>query len=346
MLKPMVRAAALANFFEVSRDLGYNPNEALREAGLTRAMLADPEHRVPADAAVALLERAAQESGSNTFGLRMAESRPLSNCGAVSLLITHQSTLREALTTLVHFRHAINESLAMQMEDAGKMVIVREEVISASPARQSIELALGVLSRLCSALLGPRWRPHSVNFQHEPPAELSLHRRVFACPIDFGSEFNGVVVAAADLDIPNPSADPTMARYARRFVESLPGAQEPSVVLEARKAIYLMLPSGRATSVGVAQGLGLSVRSMQRQLDDIGVSFSDLLNEVRRDLARRYMQNAQYSVGRVSELLGYSTPGSFTRWFASQFGCAPAQWRQQHTGGARQAMISATAPLS
>ena len=195
--------------------------------------------------------------------------------------------------------------------------------------RQATELAIGVLFRMCAAVLSGRWKPHSVNFTHNAPADLALHKRVFGCRLDFGSEFNGFVCRAADLDTPNPSADPAMARYAQRFVESLPYVSEPSVVLDVRKAIYLMLPSGQASSDRVAQGLGLSVRTMQRQLDEAGVSFTNLINEVRRELAQRYIDNPRYSLVRVSELLGYSTQSSFTRWFIAQFGMAPQQWRQR-----------------
>lgn len=325
-----VRAAALTNFFEVARDVGLNPLPLLRKVGLSRALLEDPEQRIPAEAAVALLEEAAQQAHCMDFGLRMAESRQLSDFGVVSLLISHQPTLRDALTTTIEYRHLINDSLAMQIEDAGKMVIVREEIVSHAPARQATELALGVLHRMCHALLGARWRPHSVNFRHEAPPDLRLHRRLFACRLEFGSEFNGIVCAAADLDAPNPGADPAMARYARRFVESLPRVSEPSVRLDVRKAIYLMLPSGRAGSSYVAQGLGLSVRTLQRQLDEAGTSFTELLNEVRRELAQRYVENPDLAMLRIAELLGYATPSSFTRWFIAQFGMAPQAWRAAH----------------
>lgn len=323
----LVRAAALTNFFDIAQALGYNPQAALRKAGLTPAMLADPEQRIPANAAVNLLEEAAREAACPTFGLRMAESRQLSHFGAVSLLISFQATLRDALATTIKYGHLLNESLAMQMEDVGPMVIVREELLTEAPSRQANELAIGVLYRMCSALMGSRWKPLAVNFSHAAPPDLATHRRLFQCPIDFGQEFNGIVLAAADLDRPNPSAEPAMARHAQRFIESLPGAQAPSVVADVRHAIYLMLPSGRASSAYIAQGLGLSVRTMQRQLDDAGTNFTDLLNEIRSELAQRYMDNPEYSLARVAELLGYSTPSSFTRWFSAQFGMAPMRWR-------------------
>lgn len=84
----------------------------------------------------------------------------------------------------------------------------------------------------------------------------------------------------------------------------------------------------------MAQGIGLSLRSMQRALDASGESFTDILTEVRRDLAQRYVGNPAYSLLRVSELLGYGSAASFTRWFSAQFGQPPNVWRREHAGKA------------
>jgi AraC-like DNA-binding protein len=197
-------------------------------------------------------------------------------------------------------------------------------------ARQATELALGALFRLCSSLLGQRWHPLSVNFAYPPPEDQLVYRRMFGCKLEFGSEFNGFVFTAEELDAPNPMADPVMAGYAERFVDSLLDDREHSHVLDVRKAIYLLLPMGRATIEQVAQSQGINLRTLQRRLEDEGVTFSQLVNEVRRDLVRRYMANSRYSLGRVAEMLGYSVPSSFTRWFTSQFGMAPAVWRQKY----------------
>ncbi len=327
-METQIRAAALAHFFEVAQSLGLNPQPLLRQASLSRAMLQDPDQRVPASAVVALLEAAAQASGCPTFGLRMAESRQLSDFGAMSLLISQQPTLRAALATLIRYRHLVNDSIALLLEDVGKAVVIRQELVSAAGSRQATELAIGVLARMGSALLGARWQPVSVNFTHAAPADLRVHRRLFACPLAFNSEFNGIVCLAADLDAPNPGADPAMARYAQRFVDALPHPGGGAIGHEVRSAIYLLLPMGRATSAAVAQGLGLSLRTMQRQLDEAGETFSGILNEVRRELAQRYVENPQYSLTRVSGLLGYASPAAFSRWFSAQFGMAPVARRQ------------------
>jgi AraC-like DNA-binding protein len=323
-----VRAAALTNFAEVARALGYDPVAALRRAGLPADVLHKADERIAAVAAIQLLEQAAQATGCETFGLRMAQSRQLSNLGVVSLLLSHQPTLRDVLATLIGHLHLVNESLAIGLEDAGAKVILREELVAPVPARQSVELAIGVLYRMCAALFGERWRPDSVHFSHGAPADLTLHRRLFACHIAFDSGFNGVVCAAADLDVPNPAADPGLARYARKVVEAMP-EPGPSVELAVRRAIYLMLPAGRATAQAIAQGLGLSLRTLQRQLDAQGTSFAALLLAVRRELALQYVANARYPLGHVAVLLGYTTHSAFTRWFIAQFGCAPDVWRRR-----------------
>jgi len=332
-MKRMVRAAALTNYFEVAQQLALNPSEMLAQVGIDRAMLADADNRIPAGAVVTLLEESARVSQCLTFGLRMAETRQLTDLGAISLLLTHKRTLREVLLAMINYRHLMNEALALQMEDAGADVIIREEVVTdaTTHSRQATELALGVLARAASALLGNRWKPHRVMFSHEAPPDLHLHRRIFKSKLVFGSEYNAFVCAAQDLDSPSSAANPALARYAEQLLQSLPKAQDRSPSMEVREAIYVLLPMGRATVEQVAKKLGLNVRTLQRQLEEDGVTFSELINSVRRELAVRYVRSGQHSLGQVAELLGYSTQTSFTRWFKSEFGVAPRQWQPDGT---------------
>ncbi|MDD0843933.1 AraC family transcriptional regulator [Pseudomonas sp. Gutcm_11s] len=333
----LVRAAVLTNYLEVAQHLGLKPQALLNDVGLSKTLLQDPEHRIPIDAAVRLLEESAVASGCPTLGLRMAESRQLSDFGAVSLLLTHQRTLRDALQVVVQYRHLLNDSLAIFIEEAGGMVIIREEVVTTTSlnCRQANELAIGVMYRLCAALLGTHWRPISVCFTHPAPEDLQVHRRVLGQKLEFNSEFNGIVCHAADFDVPNPQADPAMARYAQRFLDSLAAEQETPLMFEVRKAIYLLLPMGRATIEQIAMAMGMNVRTLQRRLEENQATFSDLINGVRRDLVLRYLENPNYSLGRIADMLGYSMPSSFTRWFIGQFGMPPAAWRSEH-GGARK----------
>ena len=334
-MSSLIRAATLKNYFEVAQQLDFNPQPLLREVGLSRTMLADPERRIPATAAVRLLEESARLANCDTFGLRMAESRQLSDFGLVSLLLIHQPTLRDALVTTMQYRHLLNELLAIHVEERGRTVVIREEFVpdTGKSSRQAIELALGALYRLCGFLLGPHWKPHSMNFTHEAPDSLLVHRRVFRCATEFGREFNGIICDAADLNFPNPSADPAMAQYVKRMVESLPAPTRNSIATDVRKDLYILMPMGQATIEQVARGRGMNVRTLQRRLEEVNETFSHTLNSVRTELALRYMENPQYSLEAVGRLLGFTSPSSFTRWFSAEFAMAPRAWRKAFRQG-------------
>ncbi|MET0984309.1 MAG: AraC family transcriptional regulator [Steroidobacteraceae bacterium] len=327
----MVRAAALTNYIEVAQQVGLDPFALLSRAGLSSAALENPDNRIAATAVLNLLEESAHAAHCPTFGLRMAETRQIADFGAISLLFTHQRTLREVLLAMIHYRHLLNEALLLHVEDAGKHVIIREELVLDQKvhSRQATELVLGVLARAGSALLGGHWNPYRVLFTHDAPPDVQLHRRVFNCELEFGGEYNGFVCAAADLDYPCAAANPALARYAEQLLEALPNQQIRSTTAEVREAIYLLLPMGRGTVDQVAQSLAVNVRTLQRQLEEEGSTFSDIVNSVRRELAVRYVESKNYSLGHVAELLGYATQTSFTRWFKAEFGVAPMNYRKQ-----------------
>jgi hypothetical protein len=115
-----VRAAVLSHYEAISRHLGLSPLRLLQEVGLHPSVLSSPAQLIPVGAAVTLLEKSAQKTACVAFGLLMAEARVLSDFGPISLLLTHQPSLRAALNTIVQYRHLLNESLAMHIENAGK----------------------------------------------------------------------------------------------------------------------------------------------------------------------------------------------------------------------------------
>lgn len=325
-----VRAAVLSHYDDVAKRLGLSPPLMLRKVGLTPRMLASPTQLIPQESALALLEISARESGCDTFGLHLAEARVLSDFGPISLLLTHQPSIRVALETIAQYRHLLNESLGMYIEDVGKTTIIREEIMSDYPGgtQQSTDMALGVLMLIFRAILGEHWRPQALHFTHPANSDLQVHRRLFGCALHFNSDFNGAVCLKADMDRPNARADAAMASYAQSFIEAMPKRGQSSVVQDVRRSVYLLLPMGRASVEQIASGLGVNVRTLQRRLDEAEVSFSQLLNEVRCELAQRYITHTPHSMGRVAEQLGYSNLSSFTRWFTTQFDCSPSRMRE------------------
>jgi AraC-like DNA-binding protein len=330
---PHVRAVSLSPYFEVARFVGLDPSEMLRRADVDPAELADPEHLIDADRVAALIEASARESDCPVFGLLMAESRSVASVGAVGLLLKHQGTARDVIGAVIEYQSLFTEILALSLEELDGAAVIRTERAAGVGGRQATEYVMGLVCRIVSEVAGGRWHPESAHFLHDPPRDLGVHRRVFQCDLVFGSDFNGFVCPTASLDASNPAADSIMARHARRYLDMLvPDPADGSLTERARRCIYLLLPAGRATLEQVGGNLGLSSRTLQRSLEKEGRTFAILLNEVRRELALRYLASSTHSVTAIGQMIGYATPSSFTRWFAAEFGMAPAAWRAEERG--------------
>lgn len=328
----LVRVAALTGYLETMAGFGVDPRPLLRAEGLSADLLASPEHLIPARAATRLLERSALATGCTTLGLRMAEGRALANLGATSLLIVNQPNLRQALGALTEYRARINSTLVLHIEQHGDTAVLREDfsLSRPEPSRQSSDLALGVLVRLCAAVLGEGWTPAMACFTHQPPAAMDrlVFARAFRCPLQFDSEFNGIVLPVADLDRPNPRADQDLALHARRLLEAVMHPHADGAVQDVDQLIRLLLPSGRATIQTCAASLGLPVRTLQRMLENEGETFSAVLDRARMQLATQYLANPRIRVTDIAAMLGYGSTGSFTRWHISTFGAPPLQRRR------------------
>ena len=207
------------------------------------------------------------------------------------------------------------------IEEAGDVVVLREELIvgHAGPVRQSTELAIGVAFRMLRTLLGPDWRPRRVCFAHDAPADRSVHERVFGRDVEFGHDFNGIVCARADLDLPNPGADPAMAKYARQLLETSLAGPADDMSRDVRELVVMLLGTGSCTIERVAQHMGVDRRTIHRRLAREQQTFSGLVDTVRRELAERYLKDRSRPLAEVSSLLGFAAPSGFSRWYRRQF---------------------------
>lgn len=326
----LVRTVTLNGFLNVCNAHGVNSHVLLREVGLDASALVDSERHISAETLCKLLDLAAKESGCGSFAIQMAQARQTLDFGILGVLMRHKPNLREMWQSAIQYRKLLNDATAISLEQSGDLSILRFELLlnSEIPQQQACELVAGVMLRTCQAVLGQAWSPKEVRFMHAPPQEQYQHKQFFGCPVSFGSEFNGMVLRNVDMAAPNPAADPELVRYAESVAMPMRAFGENALLQEVRKNIYLLMPLEQACIERVAEQMHLSTRTLQRQLDQNGTSFSQVLDTVRKNLVLRYMKNDRYSIGQVASLTGYARQASFTRWFQVNFGMSPRQWRQ------------------
>lgn len=332
----LVRSASLGSYEQVARDANLDPFRMLREAGIHHSALRDPDLMIDADAVGRLLERSARLSGMADFGLRMAEHGRLSNLGPVALVMREEPTVRQALECLVRYMRLHNEGLQARLVDDGALTIIHVDLIMATtvPARQGIELSVGVLARILSLFLGKSWRADCVCFSHDRPADLARHHRLFGPHVEFRHDFNGIVCRSGDLETAISTADPAMARIVRRQLDDLLAGTSDTTLGKVRKLVVFLLPLGQCTAERVAGGLGVDRRTVARHLAGEGQTFSSILDAVRGELAQRYLQGSDRPLSDVAELLGFSELSSFSRWFSRRFGCSASIWKARATSAA------------
>ena len=92
---------------------------------------------------------------------------------------------------------------------------------------------------------------------------------------------------------------------------------------EVEQVLEPLLPGGDVGIDRVARALGSSRQTLYRKLKTEGVTFEQVLDELRHRLARRYIREGM-SVKEAAYRLGFSEPAAFSRAFKRWTGSSPS----------------------
>ena len=171
-------------------------------------------------------------------------------------------------------------------------------------------------------------RPRRIELTRPSVNEAMLSKH-YGCELRFAAPQDSMVFDQATLALPMVNRD------AQLFSVLLPGLElamesddpERSLVDDVRRALAEAMCGARPSITSLAKSLGMSSRTLQRRLGDLGASYQDLLNDVRRQSARRLLADTDYVTGEIAFLLGFEEVNSFVRAFHAWEGTSPAKWR-------------------
>ena len=336
-----VLAAMVQGNLHAAGAFGLDADALQRAAGLSAEALADPDGRVPFERHVALWEAIDAAPRALDFGMWLGRGMSLPALGVVGYVMQHAPDVGAALRCLERFNGLLGDGVGPAISERGDAVVLHRVEPPRVARLLSLSLAapLGTVTLLRElAGLGPG-EPiaREVGFQHPPfPGEtLAALEAAFACPLRFNDGEMRLVLPRALLARPLVSPNPGLFAYLERHAEALQArlGGTASLAARVRELLAARLRQGEPEQGAIARALGLSERTLQRRLQDEGVTFANLLDEVRADLGRMYLGDLQLAIFEVAFLLGYSEPSPFNRAFRRWTGQSPSDFRAALASG-------------
>jgi len=158
--------------------------------------------------------------------------------------------------------------------------------------------------------------------------------RFVGTKIEFGADLDEFALNLDARELPVVHSDPYLNDLLVKYCEAaLANKRGDRSHLRTRveNAISPLLPHGRVVVADVARSLGMSERTLARKLSDEGLNFTEILQQLRRDLAVRYLDDHKLHISKIAWLLGFNEVSSLTHTFKRWTGRTPSQLR---TGGA------------
>jgi AraC-like DNA-binding protein len=306
---------------------GHDPEAVFARVGLTHAMLFEQGARIHHKPVGRLWDEATRVINDPCFGLRAAEFWHPSHFNALGYAWLASCTLRQALERLERYIHIISQATDIRLveNDEGLSLTLSDSL--EQPAR--MDSAMAIVVTMCRLNFGPNLMPLAVRFIHQAPSCGEKYFAVFKCPVYFSAEHDELVLKKEDADKRLPGGNPHLAEINDRIIiRYLSELNQADIAHRTQAAIIERLPSGTISDEKVARDLSVSVRSLQRKLQQSGTNFRQLLDQTREDLARQYVRDNRLDLTEIAFLLGFSEHSSFSRAFKRWTGQPPRDFRK------------------
>lgn len=330
---PFVRAAGFAPFIEFLHEVGCPVERRLSEARMPQVMLDNPEALVPLTSCYRFLEQTARREGIENVGVIVGQRLSAFDLGTYGATLEKASTVYEYLQlgSALMGVHSTATTIWLRHEHGGLRVSQALRG-SAGPGRCIGDLfTLVVTLSMLRRFIGPAWCPVELQLMEGVESMLGGEEVFGDARIITGQPYTSFTIATPDLARHISAASGLAARRPRGPLAAL--ANIPvDFKASLEQLIVALMPDGGPSIRVVAEVAGLTPRTLQRRLADAGMSYSDLLADVRLRMAKQCLAETPMSVTEIAASLGYREASNFARGFRSRTGLSPTAWRdmQKH----------------
>jgi AraC-like DNA-binding protein len=309
---------------------GLQSTEIFHQVGMDPAYLEEPNARYSYAAITRLWKIAAEVTGEPCFGLVAAGYWHPTTMHALGYAWLASDNLLDGLERLVRYSRIMNDVVQVEIRSSEEMVelIIHPPKEHPPPADEALDAAFALVLHLCRSSYGADFSPVRLRLQRDPPSCRQQFSDLFACPVEFSAAENVMEFRKSDVTRPLGTGNAILVQENEKVVaDYLARLDSSGIKAKVRSKLMEMLPAGTANEYKLANTLGLSPRSLQRKLKDEQTSYSELLEETRRQLGKQYLSDSRLSINEITYLLGFSEPASFSRAFKRWTGHSPTEYR-------------------
>jgi AraC-like DNA-binding protein len=318
----------------VLSEQGISPSASLSGTGLSQDSLAQPQTLTSIRQYITACHNALQLSKDPETPFRVGSRIPLSAYGMYGFALVCSPTIREYFQVAVKYHRLATPLLTMSWREEKDRV---SWVLSMNPAvthpdplvRFLLEQQLTQLAVHLRTVVEPdRCRPLRAELPYQAPRHINLYRRYIGCELRFGEPACELSYPRSILSERPYMAHALTAQLMRDTCERILGEVKTcSGVAGEVYQIIASTPGHSPTMETVARQLTTTVRTLRRKLEAEGASFTQILDDVRCNLAKEYLRSTKLSTEDISELVGFSEVANFRHAFRRWTGSTPANFR-------------------
>ena len=317
------------------REAGIQVKPLLKKAGLSVEEIEDRDVRLKVRSQIKLLELGAAALRDDFLGFHLARDVDLREIGVLYYVLASSEILNDALRRAVRYSGMTNEGISLKLNSAREVAITLEYVgIERRSDRHQIEFWLVSLVRLCRQLTNRRLVPRRIKVVHHRKSTPAEFRSLLGCEIEFGSSVDEIVFPETVNLMPIGSADPYLNDLLTKLCEDALAHRAPertTLRSSVENAMAPLLPHGKARATEIARRIGMSHRTLARKLASEGLTFSEISEHLKADLARHYLRDGDLPISQIAWLLGYREVSAFTHAYKRWTGMTPRSRGRKET---------------
>jgi len=331
---PMIAASSTLALVHYLRCQGVLDPAAVEQiTGYPQEALTDPDLMIPADQHYHLWEYAEAVTGDPAVGLHVGQMVDPDRMGLVGYVFFNCDTLGEAVTQYVRLHRLINESVRLSFEQTGDQAVLTWQADSPGHyCRQDMDRTIASVLCRTRHFIHPGIVADWVEIAHARPDYAGEYRELFGGTVRFGCKSTRLAFDSRHLQHPIPHRNPYVYSAVLKQVNTLLSRLQSRRTFgrKIRRLISQQMSTERIDADTLARQCHMSRQTLYRRLKKEGLGFHDLVEEVRKDKAMRYVASDHYALGEIAFLLGFSELSAFSRAFKRWTGIAPAQYRARH----------------